>query len=175
MQTILTTPRLVSTKVLMMTTGLVDFVYRLKYLPSLVGYLFHNFPNPLILHSALKFVSLLVTLGCVRWLSFSWKTRCSWPISARIGAQAWAKLQRKLLSHYKGVKKIIEKRKVDYANIEREVKTVSCCSKKCINSVLTVSHTYETREYLYQAQYRIEFSNLFWYYAWSYVTDLGRF
>ena len=47
----------------------------------------------------------------------------------------------------KGVKKIIEKRKVDYANIEREVKTASCCSKKCINSVLTVSHIYKTREY----------------------------
>jgi len=50
----------------MMTAGLVDFVYRLKYLPSPVGYLSHNFSNPLILHSALKFVSLLVILGCVR-------------------------------------------------------------------------------------------------------------
>ena len=44
--------------------------------------------------------------------------------------------------------KVIPKRKVNYDNIAKEVKTASCCSKKCIQSILTISDIFKTREWL---------------------------
>lgn len=41
------------------------------------------------------------------------------------------------------------KRKVDYQNIEKEVRdsTCSCCSNRCIQTVLTISDIYKTSDW----------------------------
>ena len=48
----------------------------------------------------------------------------------------------------KNKEKVMLKRKVNYDNIAREVRTASCCSKKCIQSILTISDIFKTREKL---------------------------
>lgn len=40
-------------------------------------------------------------------------------------------------------------RKVNYDNIAREVRAASCCSKQCIQSILTISDIFKTREHGY--------------------------
>ena len=53
-----------------------------------------------------------------------------------------------LLKTERNTEKVMLKRKVDYDNIAREVKTTSCCSKKCIQSILIISDIFKTREWL---------------------------
>ena len=53
-----------------------------------------------------------------------------------------------LLKTERNTEKVMLKRKVDYDNIVREVKTTSCCSKKCIQFILTISDIFKTREWL---------------------------
>lgn len=48
----------------------------------------------------------------------------------------------------KNTEKVMLKRKVNYDNIAREVRTASCCSKKCLQSILTISDIFKTREKL---------------------------
>lgn len=43
--------------------------------------------------------------------------------------------------------KIMVKRKVSYENIEQELKAGRCCSKRCIQSILTVPEIYRTRNW----------------------------
>ena len=53
-----------------------------------------------------------------------------------------------LLATERNTEKAMLKRKVNYDNIAREVRTASCCSKKCIQSILTISDIFKTREWL---------------------------
>lgn len=46
--------------------------------------------------------------------------------------------------------KIMQKRKVNYENIEREIKAGSCCYKNCITLILTKSGIYKTREWFFK-------------------------
>ena len=41
-------------------------------------------------------------------------------------------------------------RKVNYENIEKEVMAGSCCSRRCIQSILTVPDIYKTREWFFK-------------------------
>ena len=43
--------------------------------------------------------------------------------------------------------KIMFKKKVNYDNIARQVRTASCCSKQCIQCILTISDIFRTREW----------------------------
>ena len=43
--------------------------------------------------------------------------------------------------------KIMFKKKVNYDNIARQVRTASCCSKQCIQCILKISDIFRTREW----------------------------
>ena len=53
-----------------------------------------------------------------------------------------------LLKTERNMEKVMLKRKVNYDNIAREVRTASCCSKKWIQTILTISDIFKTREWL---------------------------
>ena len=47
--------------------------------------------------------------------------------------------EKTLLKTERNTEEVMLKRKVNYDNIAREVRTASCCSKRCIQSTLTIS------------------------------------
>ena len=57
-------------------------------------------------------------------------------------------MKKRFLKTERNTEKVMLKRKVNYDNIAREVRTASCCSKRCIQSILTISDIFKTREWL---------------------------
>ena len=55
--------------------------------------------------------------------------------------------EKTLLKTERNTEKVMLKRKVNYDNIAREVRTASCCSNRCIQSTLTISDIFKTREW----------------------------
>lgn len=91
------------------------------------------------------------TLGCGSWLSLS-STRLWQPFSKLWTVEGvWWRPQENTSSHGKEDGKHYIQRKVTctYDNFVREVRTASCCSKQCVQSILTISDIFKTREHCY--------------------------